>query len=335
MKKQTISISEPNIKHARSDLGERAQYWIVRLASKEMDKPELEQLEAWLAEDESHAHAFARERALWQDLDVAADSPNEGKASTPNVRSTAWQRRPRLSRRRLARVVPLALAASVFALFLGPTLLIEMQSDFRTAAGETRNIALSDGSTVVLDSATAIAVDLEEDIRVVRLLEGRAWFEVQHESRPFLVEAMNGLTRDIGTAFEVQRAEDTVQVSVTEGAVEVQGQAADVALPLKAGERARYTDTGVVPLSSRPVAALASWRNGELMLDQQRVDDAIHQIARYRAAPVWLFGDFDALPAVSGVFLISRPDEALETIAGMRDLQLVELPGGAVLIRPM
>lgn len=333
MKKQAIPIPNSSEQNQHADPGEQARYWIVRLASKEMSQRELEDLEAWLAGDESHVGAFARERALWQDLDIASDGLVRRTRPAKGMRPMFWQKRPRVSRRRLVRALPLALAASFIALFYGPSLLIDMQSDFRTTAGETRSIALSDGSTVMLDSATAIAVDMQGQNRTIRILEGRAWFDVRHESRPFLVEAMDGVTRDIGTAFEVTQQDDSVQISVTEGAVEVQGRARGAAHLLKAGERARYSDSGVVPLSSRPVSAMASWRKGELLLDQQPVDEAIHQIARYRAAPVWLWGDFGDLPTVSGVFLISRPDEALATIARMRSLERVELPGGALLLR--
>ncbi|ATW03365.1 FecR domain-containing protein [Sphingorhabdus sp. YGSMI21] len=334
MKKQAIPIPNSSEQNQHADLDEQARYWIVRLVSKEMSQRELEDLEAWLAEHESHAAAFARERALWQDLDMVAEGPASRPMPAAGMRPKPLQKRPRLSRRRLVRALPLALTASFIALFYGPVLLLEMQSDFRTAAGETRSIALSDGSTVMLDSASAIAVDMQGRNRTIRLLEGRAWFDVRHESRPFLVEAMDGVTRDIGTAFEVMEQDDSVQVSVTEGAVEVQGRARGAAHLLEAGERARYSDSDVVPLPSRPVSAMASWRKGELLLNQQPVEDAIQQIARYRAAPVWLWGDFDDLPTVSGVFLISRPDEALATIARMRSLERVELPGGALLLRP-
>lgn len=333
MKKQTISDPERKIDSAPADVSERAQYWIIRLASREMERQELERLEAWLAEDDSHASAFARERALWQDLDAVSDSFQQYNIVAPGMRPAAVQKRPRISRRRIVRAIPLALTASLVAMFFGPTLLIEMQSDFRTGAGEIRSIELSDGSTVLLDSATAIAVNIEGERRVVQLLKGGAWFQVQHESRPFLVEAMDGVTRDVGTAFEVQREEEAVQVSVTEGAVEVQNRASDAIFPLKAGQRARYSDDGLVPMPSRPVATLASWRNGEILFDQQDVEGAILKIARYRNPPVWLLGDFDALLPVSGVFLISRPDEALKTIARMRDLQMIELPGGIVILR--
>jgi transmembrane sensor len=50
-------------------------------------------------------------------------------------------------------------------------------------------------------------------------LAGRAWFNVKHEGRPFSAEAMNGVTRDIGTAFEVAREDRAVEIGVAEGRI--------------------------------------------------------------------------------------------------------------------
>ena len=76
------------------------------------------------------------------------------------------------------------------------------------------------------------------------------------------------------------------------------------------------------------------WRKGELLFDKQPIKAVIAEIARYRRAPVWTIGDFGQASPVSGLFLIERPDEALETIARMRGLRMTTLPGGVIVIRP-
>lgn len=307
-------------------LRDEAQHWVLRLVAKDVSEAEIDALEAWLASDPRHARAFSRERSLWQDLNAFAGVLAGPPVSPSNLRP--------LLRRRLARFVPLAMAASVAAFLLGPSLITGLRADYRTGAGEIRTIALSDGTTVMLDAASAIAVDYESDRRTVQLLAGRAWFDVRHESRRFVVVAMGGTTRDIGTGFEVRRGEDAVEVGVTEGSVEVTAPNGALGPPLRAGERMRYSTSGLDRLASMPASDLAPWRNRELLFDRRPMDAAIAEIARYRQAPVWTFGDFSRAAPVSGLFLIDRPDEALQTLARMRGLRVTTLPGGVLILRP-
>lgn len=313
------------------DLRDRAQYWVTRLVAQDVDESELNALEAWLAEDPRHARAFARERALWQDLQLVSDAF----AETPPPAGRMFSMLPsRASRRQLKRAAPMAIAASLLLAFLSPSLLLNLRADHRTGTGDIASVALPDGTMATLDSNSAISLDYGDDQRVVRLLKGRAWFNVRHENRPFLVEAMGGTTRDIGTGFEVRREGNAVEVGVTEGIVQVRAPDGTLGKPLRAGGRMRYTTSGLSELSALAPTQLAPWRKGELLIENQSVGAAIAEIGRYRAASVWMLGDFSKVRRVSGLFLIERPDEALETIAKMRGLSITTLPGGYLIIRP-
>lgn len=325
-------------------LRDQAQLWVARLAGGEISEAEIDQLEGWLAADPAHARSFSRERALWQDLKAAmtetapADAMPQPAPAQPSRREmpprrALLSRRPLLSRRRLLRLAPMAVAASIAAM-VAPSVMLDLRADHRTAAGEVRRLALPDGTTAMLDSNSAIAVDFSGDQRQVRLLAGRAWFDVRHETRPFTVAAMGGVTRDIGTGFEVDRADDAVEIGVTEGSVQVRAPDGSQSAPLHQGSRIRYSRSGLVPLAPLSASQLAAWRNGEILLEHRRIDSAIAEIARYRRAPVWVLGDFGQAAPVSGLFLIERPDEAINTIARMRGLRITSLPGGALIIRP-
>ena len=202
-------------------LRERAQYWVARLVAKDISATELDTLEAWLASDPRHARAFARERALWQDLDAVADALAEPSPARTVIRPMP---RPGVTRRRLLRGVPVALAASLVAALIVPSLLLDLGADHRTAVGEVRSVALPDSTSAMLDSDTEISLAFDGDKRIVHLLAGRAWFDVHHEGRPFLVEALDGETRDIGTAFVVERDGNAIDVGVTQGAVRVRAR---------------------------------------------------------------------------------------------------------------
>ncbi|MBO9525522.1 MAG: FecR domain-containing protein [Sphingobium yanoikuyae] len=308
-------------------LREQAQHWVARLAGGDVDEAQLSILEAWLASDRRHALAFARERALWQDLRAAFDRPTSSH-DLPSGADTFPLRR------RLAWFVPAAMAASLAFFLAAPSVMLDLRSDHRSAIGEVRSIALPDGTTAMLDSGAALSVDFDDKQRIVHLLAGRAWFDVRHEGRPFLVEAERGMTRDIGTSFEVDRKEGSVEIGVTQGTVQVRSPDGMQGPPMHAGERMRYSASELSALPAVPTSQLAPWRRGEILLDRQPIRAAIAELARYRSASVWAVGDFSKEAPISGMFLIERPEEALQTLVRMRQLRVIRLPGGHMIIRP-
>src|SRR5688572_21892193 len=135
---------------------------------------------------------------------------------------------------RATRLVPLAAAAVLLiavavrfspidqAPVSGTTALAS--AEMRTAIGEQRTFDLSDGSQVVLGTASMLrlADGFGTSTREV-FLEGQAFLRVKHDSsRPFVVNAGGTRATDLGTAFEVRAyPNEGVRVAVTEGIVEV------------------------------------------------------------------------------------------------------------------
>lgn len=91
-----------------------------------------------------------------------------------------------------------------------------------TALGERRQLDLPDGSTVLLNTDSAIEVAFAANERHLRLVRGEAFFTVaKNPRRPFVVEAGNMTVRAVGTAFDVRLRQDALNVLVTEGKVRV------------------------------------------------------------------------------------------------------------------
>jgi len=303
-----------------------ARRWIVRLASGSASDTELAALRAWRDADARHDAAFRRERQGWQDLRVI-----EASFANPVTYASATARRPRRS---WPRVAGLAVAAALAALIAVPRVSLWWQADHVSPHATIGQVTLADGSRAVLDGDSAISVDFDDGQRLVRLLKGRAWFEVRHDdARPFRVAADNGVTQDIGTAFEVDRTGAQVRVGVTEGAVRVAGQDGQ-GVTLRAGEQAGYAAGGPpVRLAAADPSAIAGWRNGELLLRAVPVEDAVAAVARYRSSPVFVWGDLSAAAPVSGSFRTDQPEDALATLVSMRRLERMDLPGGVVILR--
>lgn len=311
---------------------ESAREWVRLLASGEADAADLDALKAWLASAPTHASAFERERGFWQDLDphralFTATTP------VPPRRAGSAARRPW---RRLVpkRALVSAIAASLLLAVTGPSLLLHLRADHLTGTGEVRSFTLPDRSTAVLDTGSAIAVHYAAGERRIELLRGRAWFKVAHgDARPFRVEALGGMTQDIGTAFEVVRGDGDAAVSVSEGSVRVMAARGAMPFVLRAGERANYRDGLAQRLAKATPDRIAAWRNGELLIDDMPLGEAIAKIARYRSGPTMVWADTADKPKVSGVFRTDRPDDALAALMTGAGLSLVQLPAGTVIIR--
>jgi transmembrane sensor len=240
-------------------------------------------------------------------------------------------------RRRIHQFAGGAIAASLLMLATAPHLLLLMRADYRTGTGQRQEASLPDGSRVVLDTDSAIALAYDGNERRIKLLRGRAWFDVRHDdARPFRVAAEGGVTQDVGTAFAVERDDDGVDVGVSAGVVRVtapEGQ--EEATTLRVGERLHYRPGGSSErLASTDSASIAAWRSGALLLRDLPLSRAIHEIGRYRSGPIFTFGDLDAAQPVSGAFRTDQPDDALATLAAMRQLRIRALPGGILIVQP-
>ena len=108
---------------------------------------------------------------------------------------------------------PSALLAPSLATTLSPT----------PAAGP-RQLTLSDGTVVRLNTGGQVIEQFTAAERRVLLARGEAHFAVtQNPARPFVVRAGNVDVRAVGTAFNVNLQSAAVDVLVTEGKVSVSG----------------------------------------------------------------------------------------------------------------
>ena len=273
----------------------RAAEWIVQIegASSEQERHICaEACRAWLSEDARHAQVFRQMQGMWS----AVDAP-----------------RPK---RKLPAIVA-TLAVAMFAYALLPT--AAWLADQKTALGEVRRVPLADGSMLVLDSATAVDIRMDENRREIRLHAGKVLAEVAKDAqgRPFVVSNRDGEARALGTRYIVdQQAADT-RVAVIESSVAVSSRMhPQQHVVLQAGEGLRYTVDALG--SSAPVspAALDAWTNSRLVFNEARLDDVVAELSRYRRGILTL-RDAEQLHALrfTGVLPLDDTDAALRIIA--------------------
>jgi len=207
---------------ARDQIRQEASTWVARLDGKVPSDELRASLHEWLQQGPDYVAEFRRMANLWGDLNVLTELavPNESSATGKDKkwlgRSHFWDS--------LAIAACFAAVAVVLVWQMGwlsrwPTLNTETYS---TAVGEQQLITLADGSTVLLNTNSHAEVHYDGKSRRIFLLAGEAFFSVKKDlQRPFLVYAGDSLIRAVGTAFSVQLTGAGVDLTTTEGTVEL------------------------------------------------------------------------------------------------------------------
>lgn len=293
-------------------LREEATVWVMRL----QEQPGLcANVEAWKSLSPAHAAAFDEMRALL------------GVMHQP-VRQLAERRR---NRRRMV-----ALAASVLiavAIGVGPRdRVADLQSDAVTAAGELETLRLPDGSTVILNTDTAIARD--ENGRGVTMYRGEAYFEIAHDPQhPFVIAAGDARVRVLGTRFNVRMQDGQTIVTVDDGRVELApAHSPSEALLLTAGMQGLVEDEQVRQQTQFDAQSAVAWRDRKVIFYDTPLEAVIADLNRYRRSPIFIANAAARGRSVNGVFNLPDTERALGTIERTLQLRVMRLPFGVAVI---
>lgn len=297
---------------------EEAAGWVAAAEGDALSSEQQRALDLWLTADPRHARAFSEMQDVWAHMGAVSETPAL-RASLPPVR-TLRRRRATAGTRTHGRQpgwLGPAIAASLALVFIGvandwPT---SLRADAMTETGERKLVSLPDGSTVRLDTHSAVAFDFSNDRRVVRLLKGAAAFTVARDpDRPFTVEAGGGSATALGTRFLVRDEDDGARVTVTQHSVRVACPAPQRPTAVVAeGQSVAYDARGIGRLTQvNPDDAMA-WADGVLTFKDAPLSHVVAEIGRYHRGYVQVLGDARSL-RVSGVFRIDDPVASLDQL---------------------
>ena len=209
-----------------SALRATAAQWTIR-RDRGLSGTESIDYELWLAADPRHAAAMQRSAATWSRLDRIPESAAAPVLATATRRRSFW-RRPVV----LASLAAAAALALVAVRFTRSSALPSPDLAATTAnapASAPRQLTLSDGTVVQLNTGGEVLEQFTAAERRVHLVRGEAHFAVtKNPARPFVVRAGNVDVRAVGTAFNVHLQSAAVDVLVTEGVVQLNRPSAQV-----------------------------------------------------------------------------------------------------------
>lgn len=260
-----------------------------------------------------------RDEAIRKALDRWAGSDPARRAAAHRV-GAAWRLsekanrtkpRRRRTRRRLAIAASLALLLGSAYLFDGP---MHATADLIAGRSAEVGVALHPGVLADLDALTALKVEADGNRLAVEVLRGGVFLAVDPTAALHVsVLADGALTRVTGTAFSVEKLENSLAVSVAEGAVETTDSGGQV-WSLTQGQQLRLTEEIGAVTTVKP-DDVAAWRDGYLVATEMTLEEVVRQLDARHAGVIILADDDLAQARVTGAFLLDDPIEALRTAA--------------------
>jgi transmembrane sensor len=212
-----------------------------------------------------------------------------------------------------------------------------------TAVGESRSVALDDGTIVTADTNTVLEFAYTTHRREVRLLSGQAFFDVaKDESRPFAVTGAGHRVTAVGTRFNVRVVDRRLRVALVEGRVivdPVQPMGAARFLPVLARTSLTPGDELFATPGAEPVVLAAdldqvtSWRRDQIIVRDQTVADAVAELNRYSQFQIVVEDPRVAGLRISGVFGTRRPGNFAAAIAAAYPVDAVAVSDQVTVLR--
>lgn len=330
--------------HSTADqerLKREAQQWVTRLTSGKATAADAEALHRWRQTSRAHRQAFAEANLLWGKLGLAAAqsvsrdaSAGQAARSGPLVAS-----RRQMDRRAILGGALAGAAAAAGYVAIKPPLdlwpsLSELAADYRTGAGQQRQIALTETISVKLNTRTSIVVlprkaGTKEGERI-ELIAGEAAIAAHQGQKSFVVVAAGGQTAATNARFNVHHDGTTVRVTCIDGDVQVEHRGRSLTIPAR--QRVVYTEHQLSEVQSVDPEAVTAWERGLLVFRNDPVARVIEEVNRYRAGRIILLNEELGRRPVLATFRIDHIDEVVPRLETVFGVHVRTLPGGIVLL---
>lgn len=281
-----------------------AAHWYATFCAGETSTQQHARWQQWLQQHEDHRWAWQRVESLQNQLQAM-----------PGHLSYQTLNQAHLTRRRVLKSLLVLLGVGGgWQLWQSP-LGLNLRADYSTATGEMQSVRLSDGSQLILNTASAVQIDFSSTQRIIHLSRGEIAITTAADAqqRPFQVSTADGMLRALGTRFSVRLWPGATTLAVQQHAVEVTLRDNGRQQVVQQGQSLRFTPISFGDLLPADTEN-QSWTRGLLSVSNRRLADVIAEISRYRRG-VLLCDDSAADLRVSGTFPLQDTDRLLAVLA--------------------
>jgi transmembrane sensor len=263
-------------------------------------------LQHWRDSHPSHEQAWQKAQLLRQRF-----------ADLPSTLAMASLDRPQASRRQVLKRAVGAVALVPTAWLISRQLPLDAwRADLRTATGEGKKVQLADGSSLQLNTASAVDIDL--NTRLLKLMEGEIALKVPGSS-PLRIQTHFGQVVVSQSEVCVRQWPTGCRVSVLNGAVQLEPLRGPV-FSLRAGQQVSLQAAGAGAVEPFDVLA-PGWRDGVLMAQNQPLGDFLRELSTYRPGVLRWEPELESL-RVTGSFRLEDTDRILTLLAASLPLEV-------------
>jgi transmembrane sensor len=290
---------------------QQAAEWFAILQAGEFDARERAAWQTWLEQDNTHRMAWQQVESVMRKFQGVEDD-----AARQTLRTISQ------GRRRAVKSIMALCLLSVGGWGISRQPAVQqwsgtLMAQHTTRIGERRRMQLADGSTLWINTASAVNIHYSSKERRVELVAGEVWVQTAHDpmqpGRPFLISTRHGQLQALGTRFNVLDDGQRSHVAVFEGAVAIRlPQSEQPGLIVQAGEQSSFDGVSIQPARAAD-PAMESWTHGMLVADNLPLPDFVSRLERYRRGHLGYDPSLSHLRIV-GAFPLQDTDRALHLL---------------------
>ncbi|RLU08176.1 sugar ABC transporter substrate-binding protein [Pseudomonas prosekii] len=280
--------------------------WLALIESGSASDQDRAELQRWRDSHSTHEQAWQKAQMLRQRF-----------ADLPSALAMASLDRPQPSRRTVIKRALGAVALVPAAWLISRQLPLDVWSaDLRTATGEGKKVQLTDGSSLQLNTASAVDIDLSK--RLLKLVEGEIALNVPG-TKPLTIQTHFGQIVVSQSEVCVRQGASGCKVSVLKGAAQLQPLRGPV-FSLRGGQQVSLRAAGAGNVEPFDVLA-PGWRDGVLMAQNQPLGDFLRELSSYRPGVLRWEPELESL-RVTGSFRLDDTDRILALLAASLPIEV-------------